>query len=479
MHPRLSPASTTALALSLSMALAACSTMAPTYERPAAPVSTTWPTGEAYTVAAPSDRSAPDVPWQSFILDARLRAVVEKALVNNRSLRETVARIESARAQYGTQRAAQWPTVSAGVSGSRARSLNSAGGAANSTVVSQSYQASAGISAYELDLFGRVRSLSDAALESYLATEEASRAARISLIAETATAWLTFAADRSRLAISQKTLVAAQRTMELTRQRLALGVDTRLDLRSAETVFQQARADVAKTTTAIAQDRNALDLLVGAPVEDASLPSELPAAATWLAEVPAGLSSEVLLRRPDVLQAEHQLKAANANIGAARAAFFPSVSLTAAGGVASAALSTLVSGGATVWSLAPALSVPIFDGGANRANLGYATAQQRLYVSTYELAVQTAFREVADALAQQGTMNEQLSAQNALVAASEDSYVLASRRYLSGADSSLSALVSQRTLYSAQLALVAAQLTALDNRVMLYRSLGGGVKSDS
>lgn len=479
MHPRITTALSTALALALSIGLAACSSMAPSYERPAAPVSSAWPTGDAYAAAAPTDRSAPDIPWQSFILDERLRAVVEKALANSRSLRETVASIESARAQYGVQRAAQLPTVSAGVSGSRARSLNSAGGSENTTVRSQSYEASFGVSAYELDLFGRVRSLSDAALETYLATEQASRATRISLIAETASAWLTLAADRSRLAISQKTLAAAQRTMDLTRQRLALGVDTRLELRSAETVYQQARADVASTTTAIAQDRNALELLVGAPVEETLLPTEVPPTTNWLAQVPAGLSSDVLLRRPDVLQAEHQLKSANANIGAARAAFFPSISLTASGGVASTALSTLFSGGATIWSLAPALSVPIFDGDANRSSLAYATAQQQLYVSTYELAVQTAFREVADALAQQGTMKERLSAQNELVAASEDSYALANKRYLSGVDTFLNALVSQRALYSAQLALVSTKLTALNNQVSLYRSLGGGVKSDS
>jgi len=463
------------IALAIPFLLAACTSMAPTYERPAAPVPASWPSGSAYAPQAESQRTAADTPWRSFILDDKLRQVIEQALTNSRDLRQTIASIESARAQYRVQRAALLPTVDAGVNGSRARSLGSSSDGSSTTMRTQSYSAEVSLSSYELDLFGRVRSLSDAALETYLATEEASRATRISLIAETASAWLTLAADRNRLAIAQRTLDSAQRSMTLTQKRLEAGVTSRVDVRQAETVYQQARADVASYTTAIAQDRNALDLLAGSPIDDALLPDDLPEGGRWLTDVPAGLSSDVLLRRPDVLQAEHQLKSANANIGAARAAFFPSLTLTASGGVASAALSSLFSGGATIWSLAPALSLPIFDGGANRASLAYSEAQRNLYLSAYELAVQTAFKEVADALARRGTMQEQLAAQVALVAAATDSYQLANARYTKGVDTFLNALDSQRTLYSAEQSLVSAKLTALDNQVTLYRVLGGGL----
>lgn len=463
---------------SLAILLGACSSMAPTYERPAAPVPQAWPTGAAYAPAATAASAAADIPWQQFVLDDRLRQVIAQALANSRDLRKTVANIESARAQYRVQRAALLPTVNAGVSGTRARSATTTGtNGGVATVQTQTTSANLSVSSYEVDLFGRVRSLSDVALETYLATEEAGRATRISLIAETASAWLTLGADRSKLALAQQTLESAQRSMTVTQKRLDSGVASRVDVRQAETVYQQARADLASTTTAIAQDRNALELLTGSPVADALLPTALPDTdGVVLADVPAGLSSDVLLSRPDVLQAEHQLRSANANIGAARAAFFPKLSLTAAGGVASTALASLFSGGAaTVWSLAPAVTLPIFDGGANRATLAYTQAQQSLYVSTYELAVQTAFQETADALARRGTMAEQLSAQTALVDAAADSYRLANARYTSGIDTFLTALDSQRTLYTAQQTLITTRLTALDNRVTLYRVLGGGV----
>ncbi|MFZ4286533.1 efflux transporter outer membrane subunit [Variovorax sp. HJSM1_2] len=468
------------LTLLASLVLSACSSMAPTYEQPASPVAASWPTGAAYATPTAASTRAADIPWRDFILDERLRTVISQALNNSRDLRKTIANIESARAQYRVQRAAELPTLNAGVNGTRARgTITGNNSGTTATGIAESASASIGISAYELDLFGRVRSLSDASLESYLATEEAAGATRISLIAETAMAWYTLAADRNQLAIAQSTMASAQNSMALTQKRLEAGVTSRVDVRQAETVYQQARADVATATTSIAQDRNALELLAGSAIDDALLPSELPDSKSSLAAVPAGLSSSVLLQRPDVLQAEHQLKSANANIGAARAAFFPTLSLTASAGVASAALSSLFSGGAGIWSLAPALSLPIFDGGANKANLAYSEAQQKLYVSTYELAVQTAFREVADALARQGSMREQLAAQEALVLAANDSYQLATARYVKGVDSFLNALDAQRSLYSAQKSLVTTRLTALENQVTLYRALGGGVAGAS
>ena len=463
------------LILALPLVLSACMSMAPRYERPAAPVPAAWPTGAAYAPAQATDADATDIPWRQFIKDDNLRKVIDQALLNSRDLRKTIANIESARAQYRIQRAELVPHITGDLSGTKSRSLNPLSTTTDSPVTTESYTASGGLSAFEIDLFGKRRSLANAALESYLATEEAARATRISLIAETASAYLTFAADNSQLAIARRTLESAERSMELTRKRLASGVASRVDVRQAETVYQQARADVASLTTVIAQDRNALELLVGARVDDALLPAELPVENTWLAEVPAGVSSSVLLDRPDVVEAEHNLRAANANIGAARAAFFPSLSLTGSGGVASGELSSLFNGAANVWSVAPSLTVPIFSGGANRANLAYTKAQRDLFVSEYELTIQTAFKEVADALAIRGTVQEQLDARAALVEAAEESYRLADARYSRGVDTFLNALDSQRTLYSAEQALVTTRLTALDNQVRLYRVLGGGL----
>ena len=462
-----------ALALTLPLALAAC-TMAPRYERPEAPIPDTWPSGAAYSTSQATERTAADIPWREFIKDAKLQQVIEQALQNNRDLRSTLADIQSARAQYRIQRAELLPQVNGDVSATRSKNVNNFSGT-GTPVESEIYTASVGLSAFEIDLFGRVRSLSNAALESYLATEAAGRATRISLIAETASVYLTLAADNAQLALSQRTLESAQRTMDITRKRLEAGVSSRLDVRQAETVYQQARADLASTRALIAQDRNALELLTGGPIADSLLPAELPPEHGYLAEVPAGLSSAVLLQRPDVLQAEHQLKSANANIGAARAAFFPSLSLTASSGLASTELSDLFSNGVSVWSIGPSLTLPIFNGGANVANLAYANAQRDLFLSQYELAIQTAFREVADALAVRGTIQEQLDAQRALVDAAADSYQLAEARYSKGVDSFLNTLDAQRALYNAEKSLVSARLTASNNVVTLYRVLGGGL----
>lgn len=464
------------LAAAVSLVLTGC-TMAPRYERPAAPVADTWPSGASYDPAQASEKTAADVPWREFIRDQKLQKVIEQALANNRDLRSSLANIQSARAQYRIQRSDLFPKFNGELSATRQKSLNSfntSGGA----VENESYSASIGLSAFEIDLFGRVRSLSKASLESYLATAEAGRATRISLIAETASAYLTLAADNSRFELARRTVESAQRTMDVTRKRLEAGVSSRLDVRQAETVYQQARVDLASTTALIAQDRNALELLMGGRLTDELLPAELPDDHQWLAEVPSGLSSSVLLSRPDVLQAEHQLKSANANIGAARAAFFPSLSLTASKGLASPELSDLFSDGVSVWSVAPNLVLPIFRGGENVANLSYAKAQRDLYVSQYELAIQTAFKEVADALAVRGTIQDQLDAQRALVDAAADSYELAEARYTKGVDTFLNALDAQRTLYNAEKSLVSARLTASDNVVTLYRVLGGGLAGE-
>jgi multidrug efflux system outer membrane protein len=463
----------------LALLLSACSSLTPSTELPAAPVPATWPTGAAYAPATGvSIASAAALPWQDFVQDVRLRAVITQALANNRDLRQAAANIASARATYGVQQAAVVPTLTGSVGGSRARSLSNT--ATNDTTTSQSASATVGLSAYEIDLFGKVRSLSQSALETYLATEEGARATRISLIAEIATAWLTLGSDSSRLALAQRTVQSAEQTVTLSRKRLEAGVASRIDLSAAETTYQQARVDVASLTTTVAQDRNALELLVGQPVADAQLPTALPEGDAALTQVSAGLSSSVLLQRPDVRQAEHKLLAANANITAARAAFFPSFKLTASGGLASGALAGLFSGGAaSIWSIAPSLSLPIFDGGSRQASLEVVNAQRDLVVAAYEEAVQTSFREVADALARRGTLTDQLQAQTALVAAARSSYQLAEARYRLGVDSYLALQVAQRTLNSAEQTLITTRLTELGNRVTLYRVLGGGLAQAS
>lgn len=441
------------------LALAGCN-MAPTYVRPAMPVPATLPSGDAYAPAPAGEKAG--LPWTQLVSDPRLHMVIERALANNRDLRAAIANIQSARAQYKVQRAAQLPTLTADAAASFARQNDNR---------QNSYSADLGFSAFEIDLFGRVRNLTQSALETYLATEEGARSTRITLIAETATAYATLAADQALLALSRETQASAQRTLDLTRSLNAAGLAGKLDVHQAETTVEQAASDVAANITQVAQDRNALDLLVGAPVEEGLLPQSLDNLIAGVAKVPAGLTSDILLQRPDVLQAEHQLKAANADIGAARAAMFPTISLTSAIGVASSALSSLFTGSGFAWSASPSASLPIF-GGANRGNLDYSKAQRDLYVAQYEKAVQTAFQEVADGLARAGTIDAQQAAQRRLVTASARAYDLADQRYRAGIDTFLTALTSQRSLYSARQSAIATDLALVSNRVLLYRVIG-------
>ncbi|MDR3513541.1 MAG: efflux transporter outer membrane subunit [Caulobacteraceae bacterium] len=452
-------------------ALAGC-TLDPAYQRPAAPVPSAWPTGAAY----PSTSGQATIAgWRDVVTDARLKQVVEQALANNRDLRIAVANMVAARAQYHVQRADLFPAITANASATYAGEPASAvtGGSGTGRVNEHLYSASVGFSSYELDLFGRVRSLTRAAQEQYFASEEARRAAQISLVAEVAGDWLTLGADRTLLKIAQDTQASDAESLAITQRRLDAGVATALDVAEARTALEQARSDVAADITQVAQDRNALELVVGAPVADALLPDGLDETPP-VAETPAGVSSTVLLRRPDVVEAEDQLKAQNANIGAARAAFFPTISLTGSGGGSSTALSRLFSSAAGAWSFAPSISLPLFEGGKNIANLAYAKAERDSAVATYEKSIQTAFREVADALARRGTIDEQLAAQKAESAAAEDALRLSTARYERGSDTYLNLLISQRTLYSARQTLVATQLARSTNLVTLYNALGGG-----
>ena len=458
------------------LVLAGCISLDPDYQRPQAPVPSTLPQGAAYT--APSGKlslSYPDIPWRDYVVDSRLRQVVEMGLSSSRDLREAIANIESARALYGEQRADLFPTINAGVDGSRGRALTGNG---NATAISQSYEATASTSSFELDLFGKNRSLTRAKFESYLAESEAAKSTRLALIADTVTDWVNVAAARSNLAAAKGTMESAKQSLAVTRKNQQNGILSMVDVASAETVYQQARSDVASYSTSAAQAKNALDLVVGQSVPESLLPDGIEALSGIMKDIPGNVSSQVLLNRPDVLEAEHNLKAANANIGSARAAFFPSISLTASGGVGSGELSSLFSQGAGVWSFAPSISLPIFTGGYNTAQLNYTKAQKDLYVATYEKAVQTAFQETADALARRGTIQEQLAAQTGYVAASQEYYRLAELRYRHGVDTYLVMLDAQRTLYTAQQSLIAARQTEYQNLITLYKVLGGGIAAE-
>lgn len=450
--------------------LSACASMAPDYQRPALPVPDRFAVADSAAMAATPAR---EIGWREFFTDPKLRDVIDAALGNNRDLRIAALNIERARGLYGIREADVLPTISAGASGTAQRIPENLS-ANDRATVSRQYSVALGVSAYELDLFGRVRSLRDAALQEYLASEEARRATQIGLVAEVARAYLQLAADQRRLELAQATLASQRSSYDLIRRRFELGVSSDLDLRQAQTTVDTARADVARFTGFVTADRNALALLAGVPLRDEWLPGDVLVAPT-LTELPAGLPSEVLLRRPDVVQAERQLQAANANIGAARAAFYPRISLTASAGTASAELSDLFGGGSGTWAFIPQISLPIFDHGRNRSGLQVAEAERDIRVAEYEQVIQVAFREVSDALGFRPTLAEQLQAQTDLVGASEQVHRLSEARYESGVDDYLGVLDAQRALYAARQGRIAAELEQQLNLVALYRALWGGL----
>jgi multidrug efflux system outer membrane protein len=468
------------LALLLAGSMLSACNLAPKYVRPSGAVPAALPEGGIYPRAATDAPDVTAIGWRDFFTDDRLRQVIQLGLDNNRDLRVAAANVLQARAQYRVQRADILPSISANGSATYTNSASAAastGGAAGggSTDI-QYFQANVGISSFELDLFGRLRNLSKAALEQYFATEEAQRTTRISLISEIATAWLTLASDQEQLRLSQSTLKTFEQTLELTRAQFRIGVASELESRQAETNYQAARNDIATLQTRIAQDQNALNLLAGTTVSADLLPAALGDGRVTRDALPANLSSDVLLRRPDVLQAEHQLIAQNANIGAARAAFFPRISLTAALGTISGGLSGLFGSGTGTYNVAPSVALPIFDAGRNKGNLDYAKASQKAAVATYEKTIQTAFREVADALAQRGTIDEQVSAQTARANAAQVAAKLSDARYRAGVDSFLVSLDAQRTAYAAEQQLVTTRTTRSSNLIELYRALGGGLQ---
>lgn len=466
------------LALVGTLALGGCVSMAPHYQRPDAPVPPSLVTSANVAGGQEPAGTVADLDWRRVFVEPRLQQVIALALDNNRDLRVAVLNIEKARAQYRIERADLLPQVDAGASHSAARS-SAATSSSGQSRVSRSASASVGFSAWELDLFGRIRSLKNEALETWLASAETQRATRLSLVAEVAGDWLAVDAYQRRLALAEQTLASQRETLRLSETRHRQGVISGVDLAQVRTSVESARADVAAYAAALEQARNALMLVVGAPVPDTLLPDPVASeGAVALAPLPASLPSAVLLQRPDVLAAEHTLKAANADIGAARAAFFPTISLTASTGRSSDALSSLFDAGTRTWSFVPSLSLPIFHAGALKASLDVARISQRIEVANYEKTIQTAFAEVADALAVRRHIDEQLDAQQALVAASQRNFTLSEARWKEGVDSYLDALDAQRLLYSAQQSLITLRLQEAVNRATLYKVLGGGADAE-
>lgn len=448
-------------ALLLPLALGACS-LAPAYVRPEAPVPQSWPEGDAYLRA--SETALPAFSYTDVFRDPRLQALIQEALANNRDLRIAAANIAAARAQVRVTRSAQFPQI--GVSGSGDYSSRSGGD-------SQSYALRGGISAFELDLFGRIANATASDRESALATEAAARTVRLSLIADIASVWATYAADRDLLAVARETAANAQRSVELTQLRLDGGIAPRTDLRQAEQVLATAEGDLAEQTAALAEDENLMRLLVGTSFDPALLPGGLTEVTASIAALPAGASSEILLRRPDVIEAEYLLRSANADIGVARAELFPRISLTGLLGLASDALGSLFTGGAFSATAGADVSYSIFDAGGRQGNVAVSQARRDAALASYEKAIQTAFREVADALATQGTIGDRLAAARRNSEAAADSAQLTEARYRGGVESFLGNLVAQRSLYTARRQQTAISLIAIQNRIEIYRVLGG------
>jgi multidrug efflux system outer membrane protein len=470
-------------------------TMEPSYRRPDAPVTEAWPdntsAGASGVVAGHGTaRAAADIGWRDFFIDVRLQTLIELALQHNPDARIAALNIAAARAQYRIQRADLFPSITAtgfeevekyppAVLGLAAASSGSIAGTYGGSSTFRYFDTSVGFTSYEIDLFGRLRSLNHQRLQQYFGFVETRRSTQITLVAEVANAYLTLLADQELLRITAETLSNQQASYGLTQQSYEGGIATELDLRQAETSVDTAHANLAQYARQVAQDRNALVVLLGTP-----LPADLPPGAgldeqQLLADLPAGMPSDLLVRRPDILAAEHNLIAANASIGAARAAFFPSITLTGTYGTASTQLSGLFDHGSTAWTFAPQISLPIFAAGAHVAALDLAKVQKNINIVQYEQAIQTAFREVADALAGRSTLDSQIAADQALLEATSVSYRLSEMRFRDGVDDYLGVLDSQRSLYTAQQTLVGVKLSRLQNLVTLYKALGGGWREHS
>jgi multidrug efflux system outer membrane protein len=460
-----------ALPAFLLVAMTGCVSMAPRYRVPSPPVPEAWPEGSA-DPARTSSPSADSLAWQDFYSDERLKKVLELALHHNRNLRIAALNTDKARAYYRIQRAELLPTVSAVGMGNKQRLPASVSGVGQS-IITEQYAVNAGISAWELDFFGRVRSLKNRALEQYMATEQARNSAQVALLSEVANVYLALAADRESLKLAQETFLSQEASFKLIQRRFEVGATSEIDAQRARISLEVARGDAARYTRMVALDRSTLNLLVGTTVPATLLPETFDSV-TALKDLSPGLPSEVLTHRPDILMAENQLKAANANIGAARAAFFPRISLTTSIGTMSNELSGLFQSGSDTWAFSPQIVLPIFDMGARRANLAAARADRDISLAQYEKAIQVAFKEVADTLVTRGSLNDQLAAQESLTRAAEATHRLAQARYDAGIDGYLSVLDAQRSLYAAQQGLISLRQATYGNLVLLYKVLGGG-----
>ncbi|MGF6377307.1 multidrug efflux system outer membrane protein [Paraburkholderia atlantica] len=465
------------IAVAVALLATGC-TLAPHYQRPAAPVTATFPTGGVYDqqpgaqgARSANGQAAADIGWRNFFVDPRLQQLIEIALKNNRDLRVSVLNMQASAAQYRIVRAGLFPTLDAAASQSRSRTPKDL--TFTGVTISNTY--SVGLNAsWEIDFFGRVQSLKDQALATYLGTAQARKAAEIALVAQVANQYMTVLELDDLLKVTQNTLKTAQESFRITKLQFDNGTGSELDLRQAQTVVETASADLQTQTRLRAQADNALVLLIGEPLP-ADLPTGLPLNdQSLLTDIPAGLPSDLLTRRPDIMEAEENLLAANANIGAARAAFFPRVTLTGSAGTLSPTLGGLFKPGSAAWSFAPSITLPIFEGGQNMANLDLANIEKNVQIATYEKAIQTAFREVADGLAARGTYDEQIAALERDVAAEQRRLDLSTLRYTNGVDSYLSVLTAQTALYAAQQRLVTARMERLQNLVTLYQALGGG-----
>ncbi|MFM0173933.1 efflux transporter outer membrane subunit [Paraburkholderia sediminicola] len=452
-------------------------TLDPHYERPAAPVAVAYPRGDAYesTSAAAASKSASgtaatpllavDTAWRSFFRDERLQRLIDIALANNRDMRVAALNVAEYEAQYRITRAALAPSISASGSLTRERTQG---------VTSSVSDLNVGTTSWEIDFFGRLRSLKRQALENYLATDASRQSTQISLIATVATDYLTLLSDERLLQLTEDTVKADQSTYEVTKRVQELGNSSLLDVQQAENSLASAKASLASYRRAVAQDRNNLVAVLGAPIPDDLPPARSFDDESMFADIGAGVPSLLLTRRPDIVQAEHALKAANANIGAARAAFFPKIELTATAGTSSSTLSSLFKAGTGAWAFAPSVSVPIFDYGSNKASLDVAKIEKQIEVADYESTIQTAFKEVSNALTARATYVDQVQADREYVASSQRYYTLAEARYKAGTDSFLTFLDAQRTLYTAQQQLATDTLSRQANLVTLYKVLGGG-----
>lgn len=460
----------TALAVALLTALSGCS-LIPNYQQPEAPVAEQWSDVQNQQGGA----ELPD--WREFFQDPVLQQLIETALENNRDMRIAALNVEAFRAQYRIQRSALFPAIDASAGGNRQRIPGNMSQTGDATINSQ-YSAALGMTAWEVDLFGRLNSLREQALASFFASEQAQRSTQLSLIASVATAWLTLQADQETLALVRETLSTYEESLRLIQRSYDAGVASSLELQQARTAVNSARVSLAQLERQSVQSRNALNLLLGGNTP-ADLATPVPLKQFEFAEVPVGLPADLLQRRPDILQAEFNLKAANANIGAARAAFFPSISLTATAGSLSPDLSGLFDAGSGSWLFQPSINLPIFNAGRLRANLDYSKIQKDINVARYEQTIQTAFQEVADGLIERTTYKQQLAAHDALVKSSEAYYALADRRYREGIDNQLTLLDAQRLLFDAQQARIQTHFAQLASEIKLYKALGGGYSHDN